>query len=242
MTSRFIKIMGLCLVAAFVMSAVAATSAMAVAPEFTFASGNPGFSTSGGAGELETKNGETVKCTSQSGTGEIEGASGTKKATKIFSTFKGCTLTILNKVYKCKTTGANEEEIRTNELLARLGWVNKEKLQIGLLFNTVTTGGLFAAFKCIKGEENLTVEVKGSTIALVTPDEVLIGPTEPTKSFTVTFEKSGAGKGKNECKSFEGEAENILETKTPSTGGVFIESAIKASYNVFPLRSTKITG
>lgn len=232
--------MGLCLTTALLLNgvAVATPAAFAEAPEFVFSSGSAAVGSIGGSWELETTSGEEVKCTSQSGDGEVEGSSGTKKVTALFIIFKGCTSTILAKTYKCKSAGAAEEEIQTNELSGRLGWVKKSESKIGILLSP--SGSLFAEFECVRSTEKVKIKVKGSAIASITPVETLVGPSESTTFFTVTLEK-GEGKGKSLDTKFEGEPENVLETES-TTSKKFIGSAIEASSELCPARNTKIAG
>ncbi len=246
---RSIKIAGLCLAAVFVVSAVVAATAFAEAPEFKLAAGSTAFSSKGGTGKLETSKGETVECKKETNTGEVEGSSG-KRAKNILISYKECTATIgLNK-YKCKSegVGANEEEIRTFGLLARLGWINKAKLEIGILFNPETgnannPNNLFAEFSCSRTGELIDIRVRGTIIARLAPgqDEKLI---EPGGHFTLEFKK-GEGKGTTEWPNLEGESAKKLETETTITekeGKGFIESGAVGSVEIFPLVSTLITG
>jgi hypothetical protein len=133
MTSRFMKIMGLCLVAAFLTSAVAAATAFAEEkPTFLF-KGHPARAFSSkqvGEGTLETTSGETVKCTGGTNTGEFENE---KRAKDILIAFTGCTAKVLTTTYECQSflPGSNKEEIKTFDLLARLGYTNKANKEVG---------------------------------------------------------------------------------------------------------------
>jgi len=236
------KVMGLCFVAAFVMSAVAAAtaSASATTPEFRFAAGNKEFSSTGTIGKLETSAGELVECKEETDRGEIEGASPSHRIRDLLISYKGCTSTILTKTYKCQSSKANSEEIKTFNLLARLGWISKPKTEVGILFNpeagvSGNPNNLFAEFACVKGEETISIKVRGSVIAKITPVNTLINL---GGSFLVAFTK-GAGKGEPGIKSFEGLVINKLETET-TTSKKFIESSAEGEANFFPLVSTEI--
>lgn len=234
--------MGLCLVAVFVASAVAVATASAITPQFVFATGTGSykvFSSKGGEGKLETTKGETVTCKKETNVGEIEGTSPSSKVRDILISYTGCTSKILTKEYKCKSAGANEEEIKTFDLLGRLGWL-KSPTEAGVLFDPEVNAeknpkNLFAEFACTKGTETIEIKVKGSVIAKIGPVGTLINPGE---SFAVTFKK-GTGAGVPGFPKFEGEAENKLETET-TTSKAFVGSAAAGEVEIFPLVSTKI--
>ncbi len=232
---KLIKIMGLCLVAAFVMSAVTSAVASAAEPEFRF-EGSKKFSYTSQAGKLETSNGEEVNCKTTSGTGEIEGTSGSKKVTEVKIAFHGCTSTILAKTYKCKSTGAAEEEIKTNTLEGELGYVNKTTTprEVGLLLKPVG-GGNFATFECVRGEEAIKITVKGSIIGRVPTINILID----IFSFALLDYEKGTNKGEPKVTKFEGGAENELLTES-TISKKFLKSAISGSILIFGFESYEI--
>lgn len=242
MTGRFMKIMGLCLAVAFVMSAVAVATASATTPEFRFAAGSKVFSSVSGPGTLQQKSGATVKCTSDSDTGEIEGASGSKKARNVVVTFKGCTSTILTEVYKCKTATRNEEEIRTNNLEGELGYIKGiAPREVGLLLKPEAPATLYAEFECLKtGKPTVAIKVRGSIIGKIGPLNTLVEPSGTTKFFTLEYKK-GANAGEPSVKKFENLPENKLETSVSIVNaGAFEESALAAEDKIFPLVSMEI--
>jgi hypothetical protein len=222
------KIMGLCLAAAFVMSAVPAGSAMAAAPEFLFTSSSVTFTSK--AGKLETSSGEEVNCTSSSGAGEFEGTSPSKKITKVTVSYHGCTSKILTNTYKCKTAGANEEEIKTRELEGTIGYINKNTTprEIGLLFQP-KGGGNFAEFECVHSKETVTIRVKGSIIGKITPVNTLVD-LFAGGSALIDMSK-GANKGEPSVNKFEGAAEDELLTES-TISKKFEKSAIEDSITV----------
>lgn len=191
----------------------------------------------GGAGRFETSSGEEVKCTSESGSGELEGESGSQKVTDVLVAFKGCTSTILTKTYKCKSAGAAEEEVKTADLSGRLGYIEKASPKVGLLLSP-TAGGNFAELECTHSSEKVTVLVRGSIIGLITPVNTVVEPGGSTEYFLLDFGK-GSGKGVPLYKSFEGESENLLETET-TINKHFEQSAIEGSVRIYPSVAAKI--
>jgi hypothetical protein len=238
-----IMIVGLCLTSAFLMSAVAAATASASAetPQFRW-TGAKEFSSKGGIGKLETSKGEEVECKEETDRGEIEGSSPSTRARDILISYKKCT-SPSNLGGACKSAGANAGEIKTFDLLARIGWINKAKKEVGILFNpeigiSGNPNNLFAEFTCEPGLATIAIKVRGSVIVPITPAGKPVGPSETTKFFSATFEKA-AGKGKQKVTKFEGESANKLETETTISGG-FIESAAEGVAEIFPLVSTEI--
>lgn len=244
---RYIKPFGLCLTVALAVCAIATAAASAEAPEFKFSGENDRFSSKGGALKLETTKGEVVKCERATATGAVEPIGGHNTVKDFLPVFKGCTATILGKVYKCKSSGASEEEIKGFGLQAELGWLSKSKEEVGILLGPETgrannSNDLFAEFECTRVSETVTVKIKGSVIGKITPVNAAVGPAETTKFFEVKFTK-GEAKGEAGVKSFEGEAENKLETASSITekeGKGFVGSAIEDSLELFPEVTTTI--
>jgi hypothetical protein len=250
---KSIRIMGLCLVAAFALSAVVTSSAFAEKPEFLFPNGGSKrqFSSVDGAGKLETTKGETVECSGGRDTGEITGA---KQASDVLISYTGCRAKVGLEEWKCQS-GATAEEIKTFDLLGRLGFINKTNKEVGILFNPETgkannPKNLFAEFECTNvktGGKSINIKVKGSVIGSITPVNTLIEPSGTQEFAEITFKES---KGKPEPKNLEGEAENKLLTlttfttkeKVKETGGEegWIESGALGTAKVFPLESMKI--
>jgi hypothetical protein len=243
---KYFKSLGLCLVAVFALGAVTAATASAITPPmFSWSSGSTKFSSKGGAGTLETEKKETVSCTAETDEGEVEGPSPSSKIRKVKISYTGCRSSILNE--KCKSTGANEEEIKTFELEGRTGWINRAKTEPGILFSPETgnagnPNNLFAEFKCSTN----TIRVKGSIIGSV-PGELfgrLIGPPSDEtafKNFLKIDFKKGTKAGEPAVKKFEGATEeDKIRTETPLTGGAFIESSAEGSVEVFPLISLEL--
>jgi hypothetical protein len=143
-----IRIVGLALVAVLALSAIAASGAMAAAPEFSKTKVT--FKTT--SGESVLGGGATITCKKASGEGEI--TSVTKLNAKV--TFEEC---------KGEVLGSKCEEKITSELVGTLGTVAKaeSETEVGLLFKPKS--GAFSKFKC----GSLTISVEGSIAGEVTP-------------------------------------------------------------------------
>jgi len=228
---RRIRIVGLCLVAVFALSAVVATAAQAEFPEKfpAFAKcvkakvkgkgrfndkncqvPNMGGKASGGF-ELESAAGTAltskttastlvtpgigiVKCKAGTDTGEITGEqSGTDTVT-----FTSCE--VFGK--KCTSEGQKEGTIKTFVLDTTLGFINKEKGEVGVSLTGTGPGGLSAEFNC--GGKFL-VKTGGSVIGQVTKD-VNVSSTSSTEIFKEV-------EGVQSPLSFEGGPEQRLETE-----------------------------
>jgi hypothetical protein len=148
------RIVGLCLVAAFALSAIGAGSASAL-PEIgrcvaqaggkyltsnctTKKTGsgfewkkNPikkGFTSTGGEGKLQGATGTEIKCTTQSATGEYKEKGtvpSTKEVTNVVAKFNGCSLPLFG--VECKSKGAAAGEILTTKLKGSLAYISGKK-------------------------------------------------------------------------------------------------------------------
>jgi hypothetical protein len=169
---RYFKVVGLCLVAAFAMSAVAAATALASeGPTILFPNGGggkPNFSSIAGKGKLVTTvagKSATVECTSGRNTGEA--VAGTDRVKNVSITFLGCTLEIKGEAaVKCNSTGQAAGIIKTFLLEGQLGYLHLgSPLTVGLVLKaevnaTTNPNTLFAEFKCSLD----TVRVRGREI------------------------------------------------------------------------------
>ena len=250
MITRSVKIMGLCLVAAFVASVVAVASASAAgSPLFLFPAGGtkPQFSSVGGAGVLVQKasptseeNGAEVKCTSAADTGEIAGDM-TDRAINVVVTFKGCTSKIALTTYKCQS-GAVAEEIKTNQLEGQLGYISEANKTVGLMLKPQAPATLFAEFECTKGIEKFKVKVRGEIIGEITPVNKLVDPQE---HFTLKYKTNAVRKWEqvpNELTVLGQKRTALLLESSIGliSGGAFLFSAIETTVEIFPLQSTEI--
>jgi hypothetical protein len=250
---KYLKITGLCLTATLALSAVAANSAFGEKPEFLFPSGGTKrqFSSIEGEGKFVTRKGEDVRCRGGStSTGEV---SGPKTASDILITYTGCTGNVLGEEDNCQT-GTVTGEIKTFDLLGRLGFISKAKKEVGILFNPETgkannPRNLFAEIECVSknGARKNYIRIKGSIIGAITPVNTLIEPGGTTEFAEITFKETS---GKPEIKNFENEPVNQFLTLTvvttkeevKETGGEegWIESGAEGKAKVYPLESMKI--
>jgi hypothetical protein len=222
---KHIKVAGLCLVAALALCAVVATSASATAPEYgrclkkakaegkgyttvkctKAAEGNkalyewvPGagktkFETKGGVGVLEAIHGDKVHCETESSTGEFfEGTN--KEAGNMTIKFNDCEALSL----KCKTPGAGEGELVTNNVEALVGWENKAKKKTALELYPAksVSSGLFIEFEC----GGVIIKVKGKILVPIKNDEM---KTSETLKYTDK-------KGKQKPEKWEESSEKVI--------------------------------
>jgi len=218
---KWMRRMGVCLLSVLAIGAVAVATANAEAPEIgrcvkvTAKTGKygtstcisklnggsyewlpgaekPKITTSGGVGVLETVNGTTVGCKTETSVGEMNSA---KTVTGIVVTFKECASAGL----KCTTKGSKTGELVTNALEGRLGFENKAKKKVALdLFPGKEAGGLFITFQCA----TLHLEVRGSVLVNVPSDKM-------ATTFTLKYT---AAKGHQKPENFEGEPIDVLES------------------------------
>lgn len=249
---RSIKIMGLCLVAVFVMSAVAVATASAATPTFLFGTGGggkPQFSSVSGPGKLVAKVGaegkSTVECTSDKDTGEI--IPGTDRVRNVLVIYKGCTAVFEGSSAKipCSSTGQQSKEIKTNQLEGDLGYVKSTApVEVGLVLKPQAPAELFAEFECEEGAIKNKIRVKGEIIGKIEPINILVGPTETTKFFTLTYTK-GANAWEQGLTSLEvlgkKETELLLLTKIGGEAAEFQFSGLETTDEVFPLESVTIS-
>jgi hypothetical protein len=153
------RIMGLCVVAAFALSACAAS----------FATAEPVFLTKTvvaegvkipikatlGAAFLEGKSGSKITCTGGSSTGEVTGP---KTSKKNVSTFVGC----VTGEFKCESAGQAEGVIVTKSLEAKLNGITSSLPGERLFDEGEGRKGKLAEFSCAGGA--IAVIVKGSLI------------------------------------------------------------------------------
>jgi hypothetical protein len=215
MQMKRFKVVGLCLVAVFAMSAVVASAASAALPEFKGTLPNK-FTSTSGAGVLETVNHKKVECTGDTNSGIIKSA---KKAEEIVVKFKGCKGLGGGECESTTPAAKEKEEIATNNLVGTLGYIKKETKEVGLALEPEAgKKELITKIVCLVGGIKEPVEVKGSVIGVITPINTL------TKNLTLTFEQN---EGKQKVQNLEGKTKDTLETSI--NGGVFEESGEKTT-------------
>jgi hypothetical protein len=185
---RRFRIMGLCLVAAFAMSAIAVSSAVA-APEYytnkNTCTGKFGTLWAGGtcpktgkvlaatkvaytntgAGTSHLEGGLKIECSSDTGKGDLEGP---KKTVKLKVTYKGCHESGNSTPCENKTTLL--EQIITEPIKGELTEASKTEgggLVVANRLEPEKT--LFAKFVCGTTGHTINVEVKGKILAAVSP-------------------------------------------------------------------------
>ncbi len=187
---RNMKVMGLALVAVFLLGAVGASSASASQPKFVpkGAAFPVAFSASGGVSKLETIGGSVVTCKTSSvpNTAEIADE---HKVKKVVITFKTCTA--FGGLATCTTSGQASGTIVTNSLEGELVYIgaSKNETAIWLWAGNKSKGQIFASFGCtgiIGGTTTVTVR-NGTNQGGV---ECKISPKGPTTSFTFACSQS----------------------------------------------------
>ena len=192
-----IKIVGLCLVAAFALSAIVASSALAAkhinkGPIVIHAvSGIAFLELEKGAGKVECKTSET--------TGEITSATGGT----VVATFHGCET--LGKV--CASEGAPAATIITKLLATETGYVGVGGTKVGGDFKPAS-GVYLAEFEC-PGSPDIFNKVKGSVIGEITPANSM-----STESKSILKESGG----KQEFEKFDTGLKDTLISEVSSTG------------------------
>jgi hypothetical protein len=252
---RYFKMVGLCLAAVFVMSAVVVASASAEGALFLFPNAANGsaqdFSSKTGAGKLVQKSGAEVKCTSATNTGVAIAHS--DRAEKVLIVFQGCSETLLGVTKECNTPTQPAGVIKTNELKGNLGLLNKtgEAEKVGLVLKAEEATGLFAEFECgaafkikVRGRE-ISSERAG-IIAEVLPGsvEVLIDKGEAGLLTYKKEEGTGTNPWEQRWRSLTtlGALVDELLLESSIDGGAFELSAIEEAENVkiFFLESVRI--
>jgi hypothetical protein len=211
-----IRFIALALAAAFAISAVAVASASAALPEWRKGgsplAGKVEFKATSGAGELETKGGSKVKCTSDEASGTIEGA---KAASNVKVTFKGCE----SSGAKCTTKNLVAGEITTAAVLSgELKYVSEPEKRVGLLLippENAKGEKEFSTFACAGGF--VTVTVRGEVIGEAKPVNT------PKATGELIYKQT---KGKQEFVQGAGKEEH-LESKVGAFGA-FEESGLQS--------------
>jgi hypothetical protein len=222
------KMMGLCLVAAFLVTAVAVSSASAALPEYKvcakaakvgkdftgkYSDKDCTKATTGGKYELEAGTGKKSAFKAKSGPSKLEtpGVGATEcKSSKSTGEFAGTkevkklvtefkTCTSLGK--KCQSAGAKAGTIITEPSQGTVGYISKSPLKVGVVLSP-EGGSYLAQFECegaqIRSLGSLIGEVKGNINTI-------------SKKFTLSFKQH---EGKQEFTHFEGGSEGEHEVRT----------------------------
>jgi hypothetical protein len=248
---RYFKMVGLCLAAVFVMSAVVVASASAEGALFLFPNATnqlQDFSSKTGGAKLVQKNGAELSCLSATNTGEAVGHS--DKVEKVLIVLRECATKILGETKKCTSPGQPAGIVKTNQLSGNLGLLNKagEAEKVGLVLKAEEPTGLFAEFECgaaikvkVRGREISSTE-RGGLIGEVLPGSVekLIDPGE---AVFLTCKK-GTEPWEQQWKSLTtlGALVDELLLETSIDGSAFELAAVEATENIsfFFLESVRI--
>jgi hypothetical protein len=223
-----IRLAGLCLALAYAVGAVAATSALATAPEYGRCLKKAKVEGKGYANNKCTKAGEgkkakyewvpgagKTKFETKGGIGILTSTDGNKVECETESStgefFEGSNKEAGNMTIKfngceslklvCSTPGAKAGELVTNDVEALVGWENKarKKTALELYPGKSVTSGLFIEFEC----SGLVIKVKGKVLVPIKNDEM--------KTSEILKFKATAGKQKPE-KWEESSEKAILES------------------------------
>ncbi len=147
------------------------------------------FTTEGGAVGAQMAGFESlVHCAASRGEGEVTGP----RSTVSKYIFTGC-VTEHGSSEKCKSEGANEEEIRTGPIEATLVYIDQAKHEVGELLNP--NGATYITFEC--GGE--TAEGRGPFLAPVAPINTEVS------TFTATLAQAGSLQSPDEYENALGE-------------------------------------
>lgn len=169
------------------------------------------FTSTSGAGTLETVKARTVKCTADTNEGELTGARSDVSTIK----FTGCTTTKIVTL-KCQTTGAKEGEI-VLKVQSLLVYTNETTKEVSELLRPAgwPTSTEFVTFECTGlAKETLKVRdatANGGVLGVMTPTNTV------TNKFTLTFSQS-KGVQKSSTKYFEEGVEKTAFLETEGTG------------------------
>jgi hypothetical protein len=191
-----IRAMGLCVIAALALTGSLAASAQAARHantgpvKFTASSMNaPNFEPT-----LEPEGAGIVRCASETAVGEITTAFGGP----LTSVFTGCT-TETTPVKPCTSEGEPTGTIKTEELDAEIGFINRENREVGTDFKPAS-GEFLVKFDC-PGKPDIYFALKRSVIGR------LEAPSGVTTTATYKFKGSLA---RQEVEAFEGALKDTL--------------------------------
>jgi len=206
---KLIRIVGLCLVAVFAMSAVVAASASAALPEFSGPFPKP-FKSKSGAVLIETASRVKARCKAGTNVGEVTGP----KTDVVTLRLTGCEAD----GFKCSTKGATEGEIVSSPLSSTLGYINKAKKEVGIALESAT--GAAAEFTCGPA----SVVVTGSVIGKITPINKKVKAGKP---FILKFTQA---KGKQKPTKLEGGPVDVPMGSVD--GGAPVEAGVSARVEI----------
>jgi len=204
-----LSVLGLCLVAAFALSAAVASSAFAIKAEH----GEFVLLSSGGPAHLGTPK-ATITSTSNSGTAHITTASGGTATSKFFN------VEIETTGLKCTSAGQATGTVETKLLTEEPGWISKAKNEAGVDFKPAS-GEFLAEFSC---EGGISAKVRNSVIGHVTP----LNTAGTEQKLNLIADETGK---ENSPHNFEGGSKDTLESELSSAPGVF-SGSVQVQENV----------
>lgn len=205
------------------------TMAGAASPvlEFVLPEGKPPVSFMADGGEVDAQMfgfQSHVHCAASQGEGEIVGP----RSTLSKYVFTGCvTQGGSDGGAKCKSTGANEEEIRTGQIEAELVYIDQAKHEVAMLLDP--SGGTYIAFEC--GGES--AEGMGPFLAPVDPLNKV------ASSFTATLSQSGSLQAPDEYENGKGERVQAVPMGIRGSSGL-ITTGVELAFTVHPSRPLEI--
>jgi hypothetical protein len=182
-----------------------------------------GFTTEGGAVTAEMAGFESlVHCAASNGEGEITGPRSTVSKYRL----TGC-VTERGSTQKCKSTGANEEEIRTGPIEGELVYIDQARHQVGILLNP--GGGIYLSFEC--GGES--AGARGSFLAPVGPIN------QEATSFTATLNQLDSVQTPD---TYENENDELLQAIPTGRKGSakFVPTGVEMAVTVHPSAAGEI--
>jgi hypothetical protein len=199
MKSR-IRNLGALTIAVFALLVIGAQAASAALPEFRTGGAAVSFTSTSGAGTLETVGGRTVRCNTDSNEGEVANA---KEARNVVVRFFNCT---------AEGGLLNCGEIVTNPLNGTLYYLDKAKTEVGLDLEP-ESGGNFTTFTC-NGPFGIeeTLSVTGSVVGKITPINTL------TNTFELSLKQTG---GIQQYTGYYNEAGTFVEDVLMTSGSGF---------------------
>jgi hypothetical protein len=176
-----------------------------------------GFTTESGAVNAEMAGLESlVHCAASHGEGEITGPRSTVSEYR----FTGC-VTERGSHEKCKSVGANEEEIKTGAIDAELVYIDQARREVGMLLNP--GGGTYIAFEC----GGVAAEGRGPFLAPVDPID------QEATSFTATLDQLDSVQTPDEYESESGERLKAIPTGKKGLAN-FVPTGVEAAFTVHP--------
>ncbi|HTB71125.1 MAG TPA: hypothetical protein VK707_09105 [Solirubrobacteraceae bacterium] len=181
------------------------------------------FTTESGAVNAEMVGFESlVHCAASHGEGEITGPRSTVSEYRL----TGC-VTEKGSHQKCKSKGAQEEEIETGPIDAELVFIDQATHEVGVLLDP--SGGTYIAFEC--GGE--AAEGRGPFLAPVTPIN------KEATAFTATLSQTASAQTPDEYETLTGERLPAIPTGRHGSNSL-VMTGVEATFAVHPSSPVEI--